>query len=250
MRGFSHVFFPRRRSSTQQKVLGEPNFRSNHKIQGMRPETTHNSTISRQFILAEGKGSRLIRRCMKYLLCLSGFLVSAALAQAGGFGGPPPFTNGSPLISGVDGSYQATARGKNLTGVIRFSYSGGVQTDDITANSYAFFVQGQTFISDVQANIADGAIGGVLDNADSNGISMSGFFTGKLDLNSPVGYFDGGGAVQLIIGSTGTETVVETITTSGGTTTTTTVTSSSVDLINGGKFDFKFKGVRSSITSS
>jgi hypothetical protein len=33
--------------------------------------------------------------------------------------GPPPFTNGSPLVSGVDGSYQATARGRNLTGVFR-----------------------------------------------------------------------------------------------------------------------------------
>ena len=42
--------------------------------------------------------------------------------------GPPPFTNGSPLVSGVDGSYQATARGRNLTGVFRFTYANGVQT--------------------------------------------------------------------------------------------------------------------------
>ena len=44
--------------------------------------------------------------------------------------GPPPFTNGSPLVSGVDGSYQATARGRNLTGVFRFTYSGGRQTSN------------------------------------------------------------------------------------------------------------------------
>ena len=42
--------------------------------------------------------------------------------------GPPPFTNGSPLVSGVDGFYQATARGRNLTGVFRFTYANGVQT--------------------------------------------------------------------------------------------------------------------------
>ena len=42
--------------------------------------------------------------------------------------GPPPFTNGSPLVSGVDGSYQATARGRNLTGVFRFTYANVVQT--------------------------------------------------------------------------------------------------------------------------
>jgi hypothetical protein len=40
----------------------------------------------------------------------------------------PPFTKGSPLVSGVDGSYQATARGKNLLGVFRFTYPNGVQT--------------------------------------------------------------------------------------------------------------------------
>ena len=70
--------------------------------------------------------------------------------------GPPPFTNGSPLVSGVDGSYQATARGRNLTGVFRFNYSGGRQTSNPQLptgntvaslltdpyNDYVFFVEG------------------------------------------------------------------------------------------------------------
>lgn len=157
---------------------------------------------------------------MKYLLCLSGFLVSAALAQAGGFGGPPPFTNGSPLISGVDGSYQATARGTNLTGVFRFTYSGGRQTSDPTLptgssvsnlltdpyNDYVFFVEGLVYRGLVQANINDGSVSGILDNGSPNvpvfgdtggglGVTafMNGYFLGEMDLNSPDAYFDGKG---------------------------------------------------------
>ena len=63
----------------------------------------------------------------------------------------------SPLVSGVDGSYQATARGKNRTGVFRFMYANGVQTSNPqlpTAttvpnlltdpyNDYVFFAEGK-----------------------------------------------------------------------------------------------------------
>jgi hypothetical protein len=96
--------------------------------------------------------------------------------------GPPPFTNGSPLVSGVDGSYQATARGRNLTGVFRFTYSGGRQTSNPrlpTGNSvaslltdpyndYVFFVEGVVFRGLVQANINVNSVAGVLDNGGAN----------------------------------------------------------------------------------
>jgi hypothetical protein len=96
--------------------------------------------------------------------------------------GPPPFTNGSPLVSGVDGSYQATARGKNLTGVFRFTYSGGRQTSSPqlpTGNSvgslltdpyndYVFFVEGRVYRGLVQANINVNSVAGVLDNGGAN----------------------------------------------------------------------------------
>ena len=96
--------------------------------------------------------------------------------------GPPPFTNGSPLVSGVDGSYQATARGRNLTGVFRFTYSGGRQTSNPqlpTGNSvgslltdpyndYVFFVEGIVYRGLVQANINVDSVAGVLDNGGAN----------------------------------------------------------------------------------
>jgi hypothetical protein len=63
---------------------------------------------------------------MKIAASLLILIAFVAYVQASA--GPPPFTNGSPLVSGVDGSYQATARGKNLTGVFRFTYANGVQT--------------------------------------------------------------------------------------------------------------------------
>ena len=96
--------------------------------------------------------------------------------------GPPPFTNGSPLVSGVDGSYQATARGRNLTGVFRFTYSSGRQTSNPQLptgstvaslltdpyNDYVFFVEGIVYRGLVQANINVNSIAGVLDNGGAN----------------------------------------------------------------------------------
>ncbi|HEY8903333.1 MAG TPA: hypothetical protein VIM48_06480, partial [Chthoniobacterales bacterium] len=73
------------------------------------------------------------------VLCTFAILASIGATHAGSFGGPPPFTDQSPLQSGIDGSYQATARGTNLTGVIRFAYSNGVQSSQATANQYQFF---------------------------------------------------------------------------------------------------------------
>ena len=95
--------------------------------------------------------------------------------------GPPPFTNGSPLVSGVDGSYQATARGRNLTGVFRFNYAAGRQTSNPQLptgtvaslltdpyNDYVFFVEGRVYRGLVQANINVDSIAGVLDNGGAN----------------------------------------------------------------------------------
>ena len=109
-------------------------------------------------------------------------LLAALSAQAGSFAGPPPFTNGSPLVSGVDGMYQATARGKNLTGVFRFTYANGSQTsnpqlptgDTVSSlltdpyNDYVFFVEGLVYRGLVQANINTSSIAGVLDNGSAN----------------------------------------------------------------------------------
>jgi hypothetical protein len=76
------------------------------------------------------------------LLCLI-----ATMNFAFAFAGPPPFTNGSPLITGTDGTYQATASGVNLTGVFSFVISGGLQTSTSSSviNSWVFFVEARSF---------------------------------------------------------------------------------------------------------
>jgi hypothetical protein len=103
--------------------------------------------------------------------------------------GPPPFTNGSPLVSGVDGSYQATARGRNLTGVFRFTYANGVQTSSPQLptgntvsnlltdpyNDYVFFVEGKVYRGLVQANVNVGSVAGVLDNGAFNVLGADSF---------------------------------------------------------------------------
>lgn len=161
---------------------------------------------------------------MKTVLSLLAVFATIGFAQAGGFGGPPPFTNGSPLLQGVDGSYQATARGTNLTGVFRFTYSGGRQTsapelptgDSVTNlltdpyNDYVFFAEGLTYRGLVQANINTSQIAGVFDNGSANvpvygsttgGLGvlafLSGYFTGSMDQQSPYAAFSGTGEVTV-----------------------------------------------------
>jgi hypothetical protein len=157
---------------------------------------------------------------------LAAFLVLLLAVQisARASAGPPPFTNGSPLVSGVDGMYQATARGKNLTGVFRFTYANGSQTsnpqlptgDEVPNlltdpyNDYVFFVEGLVYRGLVQANINTSSIAGVLDNGSANvavfggesaglGVTAftSGFFNGCMDQNSPFACFHGKGEVTV-----------------------------------------------------
>jgi hypothetical protein len=165
---------------------------------------------------------------MKTALALLVLVASISFGHAGGFGGPPPFTNGSPLVTGVDGSYQASARATNITGVFRFTYSGGSQTSGTITlsngvlrdpyNDYVFFVEGLVFRGLVQANINSDNLTGVLDEGGVNapngigagatagstvgpplGITalMTGFFTGEFDQSSPDYFFKGKGDLQI-----------------------------------------------------
>jgi hypothetical protein len=150
-------------------------------------------------------------------------LLLAVQISARASAGPPPFTNGSPLVSGVDGMYQATARGTNLTGVFRFTYVNGSQTsnpqlptgntvDNLLTdpyNDYVFFVEGLVYRGLVQANINTSSIAGVLDNGSANVAVFgdgttgnilsftSGFFNGSIDENSPFACFHGTGEVTV-----------------------------------------------------
>jgi hypothetical protein len=186
----------------------------------------------------------------------------AASAHAGSFGGPPPFSDGSPLITGIDGSYQASARGQNLSGVFRFSYSGGMQTSAPTStnglfsdpyNDYVFFVNGLVYRGPVQANINGSSVTGVLDNggafiANFQGSTagpfiesgMSGYFRGKVaSRNAPNYNFSGSGTVAIINMTSGSTTT----TVSGNPPVTTTITTPAT-ASQGPIVGYRFSGVK------
>jgi len=199
----------------------------------------------------------------KTAFILFNLLFSALLAHAGNMFGPGPFRNGSPLVSGVDGTYQATARAENITGVFRFAYSGGSQTIDYNQNSWVFFREGLVLRGEVDANINESSIAGVLSTAvpratnnqnalpmiitSSEDASAAGSFTGKLNLKSPNGAFSGSGIFQSAAQTIINYTVVTT--NAGG-----TPVSGNVSITNGGVENaftnsFNFRGVRTSLST-
>ena len=145
-------------------------------------------------------------------LARAGSFQPAALAMAG----PPPFTNESPLLSGMDGIYQAIATGVNLTGVFSFQIVDGIQTStqSVTVNSWVFFVDGNIFQGSVVAAISQTKVAGVLNGGTTTlpfesgealtfptafvvpGNTASGDFRGYISLHSPEGAFGGDGTLQ------------------------------------------------------
>lgn len=184
-------------------------------------------------------------------------LFAAATAHAGSFGGPPPFTNGSPLPSGDDGTYQASMRGKNLSGIFEFTYSSGSTT---TPNTYYVFVNGQVYSGSVQASLSTDSISGVLDTSSSaSGVTGSGYFNGSIDKNSSTAAFDGDGKFTLVDGTDSSSSDYEVVTTHTYTnndgsvvdeTLTNTSTSSTSAPTFAGSYNFKFQGVRAYIQSA
>jgi len=147
------------------------------------------------------------------VICTLLVAATVGASQAGSFGGPGPWSNLSPLQSGIDGSYQATARGENLIGVIRFAYSGGVQSTIASANQYSIFVGGNVFTGGVTASITGKDLAGVLGGQDFTvptnedggselplvfivrGNRANGEFHGHLDLEDRMSAFKGEGTV-------------------------------------------------------
>lgn len=139
---------------------------------------------------------------MKTIFSLLVLITTIGLAHAGGFGGPPPFTNGSPLVSGVDGSYSGNMTAKNTIGIVRFSYENNIQTTSLTGNSYTVFSEGLVFSGPDQVSIEDTSITGIFERATDlafTNTAMTGFFTATLDQNSPYGRFKGKGTLQFFI---------------------------------------------------
>jgi hypothetical protein len=160
-------------------------------------------------------------------------LAAATASHAGSFGGPPPFTDLSPLQSGIDGSYQATCRGDNLVGVLRFAYQNGVQSGIATANTYSFFVEGQVVSGGVTAAITGKDLSGVLGGQDFTvptsddgstelplvfivrGNRANGQFTGQINLEDRMAAFSGKGEISPAPPETNTVILIQT-TASGG----------------------------------
>lgn len=212
---------------------------------------------------------------------LTFLLASASLfplaANAGNMFGPAPFRNGSPLVTGVDGSYQATARAENLMGIFRFAYAGGGQTANAGQNSWVFFVNGQILRGNVAAALDNSSLSGILDSEssglsrDSNGSivlpiyifsganSAAGSFQGKLSLKSPSGTFSGSGQLLPTPSSINQLTAIarDTIIIGTGTNAVTVlgpITSTNISYTNSGgsmvPVNFKFRGVRTSTTAT
>lgn len=198
-------------------------------------------------------------------LVLSSTLALSLSAQAGGFGGPGPFRNGSPLPSGTDGVYSAVANGTNLTGLFYFTLSGGLQTEGSRGNSWTFFVDGQTLRGTTTANVANGKVAGILDSGLSSSVtgedgtvtlpiimyiqgnSANGVFQGTMDMNSPTGYFDGKGELS---GTPDRVDQIVSISENGVGAVVTSVTSVTIPGSTLDDIDFRFRGSRLSISAS
>ncbi len=208
-------------------------------------------------------------------ICLAraGSFQPAALAMAG----PPPFTNESPLLSGMDGTYQAVASGVNLTGVFSFVISGGIQTSTSSSviNSWVFFIDGNIVQGPVVAAISQTAVVGILSGGTSQslttgsngslalptafivpGNTASGEFRGHISLHSPEGAFGGDGTLQgapgrvdqLVFISEPTASVVSNGVVVPGLTNAVSVTPIIIPGSTFGTTRFEFNGTRVSVT--
>lgn len=153
---------------------------------------------------------------MKILATLSLLtILTSSMAFAGGFGGPGPFRNNSPLPTGTDGRYQAVAKATNLTGIFGFEIRNGVQSTAANFNRWVFFVDGQVISGNTVANVSQGKVNGILDSEGAGGIptnddgtvdlpvvtvipgnSAAGSFSGSMSMNSSMASFSGNGLVQ------------------------------------------------------
>jgi len=142
---------------------------------------------------------------MKILTYLLFPILCISPLKAGSLFRPPPFTNGSPLQSGVQGTYQASAVGPGITGIIRFSYNSERNPSALGFNDYIFFVNGTIVSGATQAAIMNNRISGILNQPNTpttpptDGFfdSLGGFFNATMQGNSPFGSFTGSGALRI-----------------------------------------------------
>jgi hypothetical protein len=138
---------------------------------------------------------------MRLLAKLATVALTSTPVLAGSLFGPPPFTNGSPLPTGVQGTYQASAVGQGITGIIRFSYNSNGNPSALGTNDYIFFVNGTIVTGQTDASIMTNKIFGILDTP--NAIvppptldafdALGGSFNANINTKSPTYSFKGNG---------------------------------------------------------
>jgi hypothetical protein len=154
----------------------------------------------KKFIATNSK-INIKRNSMRFLPTLALFALAMSTASAGSLFGPPPFTNGSPLSTGVEGSYQASAVGQGITGIIRFAYNSDGNPSALGNNDYIFFINGTIVTGQTDAAIMTNKIYGVLNTPDpilpppslSSFDSLGGSFNAKINTKSPFYSFKGNG---------------------------------------------------------
>jgi hypothetical protein len=141
---------------------------------------------------------------MRFLPTLALFALALSTASAGSLFGPPPFTNGSPLPTGVQGTYQASAVGQGITGIIRFAYNAQGNPEALGRNDYIFFVEGTILTGQTNAAILTNTISGILNTPDAFIVppvffffdSLGGNFNAQINTKSSNYAFRGSGVLS------------------------------------------------------
>jgi len=129
---------------------------------------------------------------------------TVATAHAGAFGGPTSLNTSTE--TGAVGTYQATVRGSNLSGILRFAYTANGNPTNTAANPsiYVFFMDGMLVTGTVDAAIMSAKIAGILETGTVAVTSPfffgyevpGGSFTANINTSSANYFFKGKGDLQ------------------------------------------------------
>ncbi|MEI8312958.1 MAG: hypothetical protein WCH98_19605 [Verrucomicrobiota bacterium] len=131
-------------------------------------------------------------------------ILSVVTAHAGSFGGPTSLNTSTQ--TGAVGTYQATARGKGLSGIFRFNYNSNGNPVATTANpsTYVFFIDGMLVTGTVDASLMSSKIAGIFESGTVATVSPflfgyevpGGSFTANINTSSANYFFKGKGNIQ------------------------------------------------------
>ena len=153
---------------------------------------------------------------MKRSIALLMLAFTAATAHAGSFGGPTSLN--SSLDTTAEGTYQATVRARNLSGILRFAYNSNNNPVNTSTNpsAYVFFIDGMLVAGTVDAAIMSSKIAGILEGGTVAVVSPfyfdyevpGGSFNASIDTSSANYFFKGKGSLQIFTEATAADPIV------------------------------------------